>query len=483
MTAAARWSCWSRWWAPAAASGERAPAPAEPTHALTRPGGLPGRDGARRRGDLVHARPARRSGADGTTVPIARIEIRRGDTRVPVPLLYTGAAARDRERHDHAGTTLQPLRPGDAYLVDLRSGRPGAGAIESGVAVCGAGRRCMPRRAGTGRRPRGSRARSAGSTMTEGWTVYRLGLSRPLDRTDRGSASTATISGASKARRRLRRSGPRSDRVPGRRQRALSGRRPRRRAGLAALGSRFRATWGSWSAGVGYELCPRRSCTLARKRRWREMSLDQREGSSSPRASRISASAAAVGRRRPQPRRTPVPIITPPTRRCRRSDHAGIEPPRRPPTAVLADPWSRPRRRHGPPVRMGRHRRGRRGFDCSGLTSMPTASTDRAAATSADRQRGRDVEDASGALVAGRSADVLEPRRAGDPRRPVPRRRSLHPQRQHGVQVSLLSDDDPYGRWWYSGGSGAADLRGSSGAVVEGQAMARHSADPRSYDR
>lgn len=68
------------------------------------------------------ARPSRT--ADGSSCVDRAIEIRRGDTRIPVPLLYTGTPP---ERVDD--TTIRALlsdrcAPGAKYLVNLRTGRP-----------------------------------------------------------------------------------------------------------------------------------------------------------------------------------------------------------------------------------------------------------------------------------------------------------------------------------------------------------------------
>jgi hypothetical protein len=52
------------------------------------------------------------------------IEIRRGDTRVKVPLLYTGTPPELVNDSTLRARLSNQCRPGDAYLVDLRSGRP-----------------------------------------------------------------------------------------------------------------------------------------------------------------------------------------------------------------------------------------------------------------------------------------------------------------------------------------------------------------------
>jgi hypothetical protein len=63
-------------------------------------------------------------GADGSTCTDRALEIRRGDRRVPVPLLYTGTAPEIVNDTTMRARLSDRCAPGDAYLVDLRSGRP-----------------------------------------------------------------------------------------------------------------------------------------------------------------------------------------------------------------------------------------------------------------------------------------------------------------------------------------------------------------------
>ena len=63
------------------------------------------------------------SGESGRCVDRA-IEIRRGDTRIPVPLLYTGTPPEIINDTTFRARLSSHCRPGDAYLVDLRTGRP-----------------------------------------------------------------------------------------------------------------------------------------------------------------------------------------------------------------------------------------------------------------------------------------------------------------------------------------------------------------------
>ncbi|HEY3012349.1 MAG TPA: hypothetical protein VGJ36_06370 [Gemmatimonadales bacterium] len=68
------------------------------------------------------ARPAK--AADGTSCVERALELRRGGTRIPVPLLYTGdrpILISDSMMRAVLWTHCRPMEP---YLVDLRNGRP-----------------------------------------------------------------------------------------------------------------------------------------------------------------------------------------------------------------------------------------------------------------------------------------------------------------------------------------------------------------------
>jgi hypothetical protein len=62
--------------------------------------------------------------ADGTTCTDRALEIRRGETRIQVPLLYTGTAPEVVNDTTIRARLSDRCAPGDAYLVDLRTGRP-----------------------------------------------------------------------------------------------------------------------------------------------------------------------------------------------------------------------------------------------------------------------------------------------------------------------------------------------------------------------
>jgi hypothetical protein len=61
---------------------------------------------------------------NGDTCTDRTLEIRRGGTRVPVPLLYTGTPPELIDDSTMRARLSNACTPGDAYRVDLRSGRP-----------------------------------------------------------------------------------------------------------------------------------------------------------------------------------------------------------------------------------------------------------------------------------------------------------------------------------------------------------------------
>jgi hypothetical protein len=98
----------------AAQAGERAsPPPPADSLVATAPGGAE-----------VWFTLARPDSADGRSCVDRAIEIRRRGTRVPVPLLYTGETPQILNDTTLRARLSNGCRPGDAYLVDLRTGRP-----------------------------------------------------------------------------------------------------------------------------------------------------------------------------------------------------------------------------------------------------------------------------------------------------------------------------------------------------------------------
>jgi hypothetical protein len=64
------------------------------------------------------------TGADGGRCVERGLEIRQGGKRVQVPLLYTGAPPVLLNDSTMRAILWTHCRPGDAYLVNLRSGHP-----------------------------------------------------------------------------------------------------------------------------------------------------------------------------------------------------------------------------------------------------------------------------------------------------------------------------------------------------------------------
>jgi len=106
------------------ACGEGRPAPSRATTAAdtappdslvaTAPGGV----------QVWFTLARRATSHEGVACVDRAIEIRRGDTRVQVPLLYTGTPPELVNDSTLRARLSNQCRPGDAYLVDLRSGRP-----------------------------------------------------------------------------------------------------------------------------------------------------------------------------------------------------------------------------------------------------------------------------------------------------------------------------------------------------------------------
>jgi hypothetical protein len=67
---------------------------------------------------------ARPDSGEGRHCVDRAIEIRRNGKRVPVPLLYTGETPEILNDTTLRARLSNGCRPGDAYLVDLRTGRP-----------------------------------------------------------------------------------------------------------------------------------------------------------------------------------------------------------------------------------------------------------------------------------------------------------------------------------------------------------------------
>jgi len=98
---------------PAADAAPPAPAPPADSLVATAPNGA----------EIWFTLSRSDSGEAGRCIARA-VEIRHGGTRTPVPLLYTGWAPEIVNDTTFRARLADHCRPGDAYLVNLRTGRP-----------------------------------------------------------------------------------------------------------------------------------------------------------------------------------------------------------------------------------------------------------------------------------------------------------------------------------------------------------------------
>lgn len=98
---------------PAGAAGVKDSAPAD-SLVLTAPGGV----------EVWYTLSRTATAPTGVHCVDRTLEIRRGGTRVPVPLLYTGTVPELVNDSTIRARLSDRCSPGDAYLVDLRSGQP-----------------------------------------------------------------------------------------------------------------------------------------------------------------------------------------------------------------------------------------------------------------------------------------------------------------------------------------------------------------------
>jgi cell wall-associated NlpC family hydrolase len=303
----------------------------------------------------------------------------------------------------------------------------------------------------------------------DGWTMYRLGLSRPLA----GPFST-TMHGD--YWRRVRDAGGALGGI-GLDLAAFRGGAagPYLVGGIGAgLGSAhsqaFSSTWTSWSAGLGYELAPASFLRVGGEGRWRHVSLDRREGFEF--AAGLSINLGGGGSRAPTPgapsagppasiARIPTAVEPPPSA----GRGATVLPEARHPAADPPSPGSPGRAARladsvvatatavmGRPYEYGGTGEDGGGFDCSGLIQYAYAHHGvNLPRTSAEQAReGKSVKKDPSTL---RPGDLLTFSNRGGPVTHiglyVGHGRFIH-SATRGVQVSALSADDPYGRWWYT---------------------------------
>jgi hypothetical protein len=100
--------------APAAESVSAEPAAPAESLVATAPGGV----------EIWFTLAREGKAADGKTCTDRTLEIRREGKRVPVPLLYTGSAPEMMNDTTLRARLSDRCAPGDAYLGNLRTGRP-----------------------------------------------------------------------------------------------------------------------------------------------------------------------------------------------------------------------------------------------------------------------------------------------------------------------------------------------------------------------
>jgi cell wall-associated NlpC family hydrolase len=287
-----------------------------------------------------------------------------------------------------------------------------------------------------------------------GWDIYRLGVTRPLAgvfglglhgnylrRADGGDGGFAGVS-ADVTAFKGGNQGPYLVAGVG--------------GGLGSAQSRdFSDVWGSWSAGAGYELFPVSFLAFGAEARWRQLSLDRRDGLEVAAGFSIRFGGGTRGRPRapgPEPGQpvTDLPITS--TGSGTNAADDAISDAGRHPASLREAVIATARDAMGRPYSWGGTGENGGGFDCSGLIqhaygvhgfSLPRVSTDQA-------REGRAVSKKAASLAPG---DLLTFSNRGGPVSHVGlyigNGRFIH-SASRGVQISQLSPEDPYGRWWYT---------------------------------
>jgi cell wall-associated NlpC family hydrolase len=210
----------------------------------------------------------------------------------------------------------------------------------------------------------------------------------------------------------------------------------------------FDELWGSWSAGAGYDLFPLSFMSVGAEARWRRLSLGDREGIE------VAIGVAVHGKKAPPRPRGPS------------SENSSARDPHSDSSIGVVDSLPSSSRilqgindsiiatateAMGRPYTYGGTGEDGEGFDCSGLIQysygkhgieLPRRSIDQA-------REGRKIERRLKLLS---PADILTFSNHGGKVSHVGLYigdgRFIH-SATRGVQVSVLSPDDPYGRWWY----------------------------------
>lgn len=211
----------------------------------------------------------------------------------------------------------------------------------------------------------------------------------------------------------------------------------------------FSSFWGSWSAGLGYQLFPASALAVVGEARWREMSLDAREGLEVSAGLRVRFGGGS------HPKPTPTSVAPPPSAQPAPPPAAGGH--RTAAVALRQAVIATATDAMGRPYQWGGTGEGGAGFDCSGLIQHAYAEhgIELPRTSAAQAGEGREVKRKVEALAPG---DLLTFSNRGGPVTHVGLYlgdgRFIH-SASRGVQVSRLSAEDPYGRWWYQRWVGA----------------------------
>jgi cell wall-associated NlpC family hydrolase len=209
--------------------------------------------------------------------------------------------------------------------------------------------------------------------------------------------------------------------------------------------NKFSHAWGSWSAGLGYDLFPLSFVSVGAEARWRELSVGAREGAE-------VAIGLALHLGGGPPSRPPASQITGrPAIVSISGDSVPLNDPQGPPATIADSIIATAMEAMGRPYEFGGTGENGEGFDCSGLIqyaygkhgiTLPRRSTDQA-------REGIKVDRRLSLL---RPGDLLTFSNRGGAVTHVGlytgEGRFIH-SATRGVQISTLSADDPYGRWWY----------------------------------
>jgi cell wall-associated NlpC family hydrolase len=210
----------------------------------------------------------------------------------------------------------------------------------------------------------------------------------------------------------------------------------------------FSSFWGSWSGGAGYQLFPASALAVGAEARWREMSLDARDGLEVSAGIRVRFGGG--GHPKPAPTTAPPASHNQPAPPPAAGGYTAAGALRQAVIATATDAMGRP-------YQWGGTGEDGSGFDCSGLIQHAYAEHGiTLARTSAEQAgEGREVKRKVEALAPG---DLLTFSNRGGPVTHVGLYlgdgRFIH-SASRGVQVSVLSGEDPYGRWWYQRWVGA----------------------------